>query len=105
MQTDLFQVNLSQSQKSALLRRAALLTAKTGKRHTMSDLIRAALDQALNTPIEDTAGDAKTKAVKFTPTPAVEKALQQAHFNSGKPVSEIINESLAEAFQMEVTSL
>lgn len=105
MPTDeLFQVNLTQADKTALLKRAALLTAATGKRHTMSDLVREALRIILSSPIDEPAS-AQAKALKFTPTPAVDKAIRQAHFNSGKPVNEIINEGLVEAFQLQEMSL
>lgn len=103
--TELFNFNISPDQKTKLIRRAALMTASTGKRITMSDLLRNALDQVINSPLEDTTSNERTPAIKFIPLPKVAKAINQAHINSGKPVGEVVNEMLVELLQSEGVSL
>ena len=102
MATELFQVNLTNSQKSGLLRRAALLTAERGRRITMSDLLRDAIDGILTAPLDDggPAGSSKT-TIRYTPRPDVAKALKRASAHSGKPVPEVIDTLVAEALEME----
>lgn len=95
--TELFNFNISPDQKTKLIRRAALMTANTGKRITMSDLLRSALDQVINSPIEET----DSPSIKFTPLPRVARAINQAHLNSGKPVNDVVNEMLVELLQAE----
>lgn len=105
MATELLGINLTATQKVALRKRAALMTAETGKQITMSDLVRDLIDQAIVAPIGEHAPDDKTNTIKFTPVPAIAKALKQAHFSSGRPVGEIVNQMLAEALQAEGMSL
>ena len=106
MTTELFNINLSQSQKVALRRRAALMTAETGKLITMSELVRDLIDQMVVTPIHDaTPDDDKSNSIKFTPLPPVARAIRQAHINSGRPVGEVVNQMLAEALHAEGVSL
>jgi hypothetical protein len=105
MTTELFNINLTQTQKIALRRRAALMTAESGKLITMSDLVRNLIDELVASPITESSDTDKSSAIKFTPLPHVAKALKQARFNSGKPVSEIVNEMLVEALQNEGISL
>ena len=103
--TELFNFNISPDQKTKLIRRAALMTANTGKRITMSDLLRSALDQVINSPLEDPDNAAKTPTIKFNPLPRVAKAINQAHLNSGKAVGDVINEMLIELLQSEGMSV
>ncbi|MFZ4773954.1 MAG: hypothetical protein ACOYM3_01235 [Terrimicrobiaceae bacterium] len=103
--TELFNFNISPDQKTKLIRRAALMTANTGKRITMSDLLRSALDQVINSPIEETDSPTKSPSIKFTPLPRVARAINQAHLNSGKPVNDVVNEMLVELLQSEGVSL
>jgi len=103
MPTEFFGINLSPDAKTALRKRAATITVETGKPVTMSDLVRGLVDQyiaSLSNAPKDTAS-----AIKFTPLPRVAKALKQAHFSSGRPVSDIVNEMLVEALQNEGISL
>jgi len=102
MANELIQIQMTEAQKAGLLRRAALLTAKAGKRVTMSDLVRASIDAILETSIDEYTSKGKGRSIKFTPLPPVEKALQRAHANSGKPVGEIVNELLVEALEVAV---
>lgn len=103
MESNAFLVNLTPQQKIALRRRAALLTVETGKQTTMSDLVRDVIDQIIATPIQ--MANEKSNAIKFTPRPKIAEALKQAHFNSGKPVSDIVNQMLEEALHAEGVSL
>lgn len=104
MASDAFLINLSPAQKMALLKRAALMTAESGKRITMSDLVRDVIDQLVASPIYDNVDD-KSNAIKFTPLPTVARAIRQAHANSGRPVSEVVNQLLVEALQAEGMSV
>ena len=106
MATELFGINLTATQKVALRKRAALMTAETGKQITMSDLVRDLIDQMVVTPIHDAApDDDKSNSIKFTPLPPVARAIRQAHINSGRPVGEVVNQMLAEALHAEGVSL
>jgi len=100
MADEILNVRLSDVQKKQLLRRSALLTAKFGRRVTMSDMLRDALDQLVSAPLDDQNENGRRKEIKFVPLPPVEKALQRAHQNSGKPVGEIVNELLVEALEV-----
>lgn len=103
MSTEFFGINLSPDAKTALRKRAATITVETGKLVTMSDLVRDLVDQyiaSINSASKDT-----TSVIKFTPLPDVAKALKQAHFSSGRPVSDIVNEMLIEALRNEGVSL
>lgn len=102
MATELFNFNISPDQKAKLMRRAALMTVETGKRVTMSDLLREAIEQVCNAPFDDAGGDGKTKVIKFTPIPVVKQAIDRAHLNSGKPIPEVINELLAQALELSL---
>ena len=105
MTTELFNLNLTPAQKTALRRRAALMTAESGRQTTMSDLVRDLIDQLITAPVEVAQGNDKTKAIEFVPLLPIANALEQARFSSGKPMNEIMNEMLAEALQIEGVSL
>ena len=103
----LFNFNLSESERTALMRRAAQMTIKTGRRITMSDLLREAVVSIINSPLDGTDSNTKIslKAIHFIPAANVQRALRQATLNSGKPVDEVINALLAEALQLQEMSL
>ena len=101
---ELFNFKVSPEERTALMKRAAQLTLATGRRVTMSDLLRNAIALILDVPVE-TENGSKPKAIEFIPSPGVEKALRRAHFNSAKPMEEIVNELLAEALQSQEMSL
>ncbi len=105
MESNAFLVNLTPQQKVALRRRAALMTAETGRQITMSELVREVIDQLISAPIGLPQTSDKSNAIKFVPRPAIADALKRAHDNSGRPVSEIVNQMLAEALQAEGMSL
>jgi hypothetical protein len=106
MAGDAFLINITPEQKKALIRRAAQLTVETGKRMTMSDLLRDALDQLLAAPLEDASstGD-KSDSIKFTPLPPIAAAIKRARLSSGKPIGVVVNELLAEALSLQEVSV
>lgn len=105
MATELLGINLTATQKVALRKRAALMTAETGKQITMSDLVRDLIDQAIVAPINESSDDKSKNVIRFTPLPPVARAIRAAHANSGRPVSEVVNQLLVEALQAEGVSV
>ncbi len=104
MNRSLYNFNLSQAERTALMKRAAQLTAQTGRRVTMADLLREAISKVIDSPIETTP-KAKSKTIEFTPVPGVEEALRRARLNSGRSMNEVVNELLTEAVQSQEISL
>ncbi len=96
---ELFNFKITPEERASLMRRAAQRTLKTGRRVTMSDMLRDAIRVILNTP--DTDVPTHTRTILFTPTPKVTEAIQRASFSSGRPIDDIINAAISEALQLQ----
>lgn len=96
---------LDPSRRAALVKRAALLTANRndGRRVTMSDLLRDAIDVILTAPIDTADANAghKAIAIRYIPRPEIARALRQASLNSGKPINAVLDELVGEQLQAE----
>lgn len=98
---------LGNERKTQLRKLAAQRTLSTGEECDMTKLILEAVDSAIQIgPIASDARDASDPnsptIIKVRLQPELAKAVQRARLNSGKPLDAVVNQALAEAFQLEV---
>lgn len=101
--TEVLQIRLSPEHKAKIMRLAAQRALATGERISAGDVLRTLALQALNEAEATTAPEESMPlrdpaTVQITLHPEIAKALRRA----GSRAEDVINQALAQAFEMEV---